>query len=98
MQTERVRVAMLAALLAVLFNVHFAASPGGTLLDAIRRDDAAAVKALIRTNADVNATDENGATALMHAALLAGPQVVRHLLDGGAGVNTANRFGATALM
>lgn len=53
---------------------------------------------LLRTNIDVNATDAGGATALMHAALLAGPQVVRHLLDGGAGVNQANRFGATALM
>ena len=34
----------------------------------------------------------------MHAALLAGPPVVRYLLDGGAEVNAANRFGATALM
>jgi ankyrin repeat protein len=98
MQTNRVRDAGLAGLLAVLFHIHLAAAPDGTLLDAIRRDDAAAVKVLIRSKADVNATDEGGATALMHAALLAGPQVIRHLLDGGASVNTANRFGATALM
>ena len=98
MQTKRVRVAVLAGLLAVLFHIHLTASPGGTLLDAIRRDDAAAVRVLIRSNTDVNASDAGGATALMHAALLSGPQVVRHLLDGGAGVNTANRFGATALM
>ena len=44
MQTKRVRVAVLAGLLAVLFHIHLTASPGGTLLDAIRRDDAAAVK------------------------------------------------------
>ena len=98
MQIKRVRVAVLAGLPAVLFHIHLAASPGGTLLDAIRRDDAAAVRVLLRTNADVNASDAGGATALMHAALLAGPPVVRHLLDGGAEVNTANRFGATALM
>jgi|KBSSwiStaDraftv2_1062776.scaffolds.fasta_scaffold05008_7 ankyrin repeat protein len=98
MQTKRVRAAVLAGLLAVLFDVHFAASPGGTLVDAIRRDDAAAVKGLVRTGAGVNDADSGGATPLMHAALLAGPQVVRQLLDGGAAVNTANRFGATALM
>ena len=73
MQIKRVRVAVLAGLLAVLFHIHLAGSPGGTLLDAIRRDDAAAVRVLLRTNADVNASDAGGATALMHAALLAGP-------------------------
>lgn len=98
MHTKGVQVAGLAGLLAVLFHIHLTAAPGGMLLDAVRRDDAAAVRALIRSHADVNATDTGGATALMHAALLAGPQVVRHLLDGGAEVNTANRFGATALM
>ena len=98
MSTNRVRIAGLMGLLAVLFHIHVTASPDGTLLDAIRRDDAAAVKVLIRSDAGVNATDASGATPLMHAALLAGPRVIRQLLDGGADVNAANRFGATALM
>jgi ankyrin repeat protein len=93
-----VRVPLLVVLLAILFYSHLHASSGGTLLEAIRRDDESSVKALIRAGADVNARDESGATPLMHAALVAGPQVVRRLLDAGAAVNTANQFGATALM
>src|SRR5262245_16757876 len=93
-----VRFPLLVVLLASLFYSHLSASFGGTLLDAIRRDDGSGVKALIRSGADVNVRDEDGATPLMHAALLAGPGVVRQLLDAGAAVNTANRFGATALM
>ena len=49
MQIKRVRVAVLAGLLAVLFHIPLTGSPGGTLLDAIRRDDAAAVRVLLRT-------------------------------------------------
>jgi ankyrin repeat protein len=98
MPINRVQVAGLVGLLTVLFHIHLTASSGGTLLDAIRRDDAAAVKVLIRADASVNAADASGATPLMHAALLAGPRVIRQLLDRGAEVNTANRFGATALM
>jgi ankyrin repeat protein len=98
MRLTIVRVPLLLVLLALLFHSPVLASSGGTLLEAIRRDDASGVKALIRGGADVNVRDEDGATPLMHAALLAGPRVVRQLIDGGAVVNAANRFGATALM
>ena len=98
MTSSRARIPVAAALLAVLFHVHTAASSGASLLEAIRRDDDSGVKALIRAGADPNLPDEHGTTPLMHAALLAGPRVVRRLLDGGAAVNAANRFGATALM
>src|SRR5262245_40153403 len=94
-----VRVPLLVVLLlAMLFDSHLSASSGGTLLEAIRRDDESGIKALIRGGADLHARDGGGATPLMHAALLAGASVVRELLDAGAAVNAANRFGATALM
>src|SRR5687767_6994071 len=98
MTSSRARIPVAAALLAVLFHVHTAASSGASLLEAIRRNDDAGVKALIRSGVDLNLPDEHGTTPLMHAALLAGPRVVRRLIVGGAAVNAANRFGATALM
>jgi ankyrin repeat protein len=98
MTLSRARIPMAAALLAILFHVHTAASSGASLLEAIRRNDDSGVTVMIRAGADLNLPDEHGTTPLMHAALLAGPRVVRRLLDGGAAVNAANRFGATALM
>jgi ankyrin repeat protein len=69
----------------------------GSLFDAIRRDDPAAVAALARDPA-LNAADESGTTPLMYAVLYARPDVVALLLDRGAAVNSANKYGSTALM
>jgi hypothetical protein len=52
-------------------------------LDAIRRDDAAAVAVLLRVGVEATATDETGARALMHAAVYAWPCIVRHMLARG---------------
>jgi ankyrin repeat protein len=68
------------------------------LLTAIRQGDAAAVRSLLDRGADVNARDETGATALMHAALNADVALVQFLLRKGAEVNLRNRAGATALL
>jgi len=68
------------------------------LLDAIRNDDLAAVRALLASDADANARDDIGATALMHAAVFSSLDCMRALLDGGADVNTSSTGGATALM
>jgi ankyrin repeat protein len=67
------------------------------LLDAIRGDDLAAVTAAAVDPA-LTAADQDGTTPLMRAVLYARPAAIALLLDRGAAVNAANRFGATALM
>lgn len=70
---------------------------GPELFRAIRNDDLAAVRTLLGS-ADVNTTDAQGATALMHAALYASPACLKLLLERGADPNRSNRAGATALI
>jgi ankyrin repeat protein len=70
----------------------------GSLFDAVRRDDLATVKMLVRGGSDVNASDEAGATPLMYASLYSSLESMRFLIDHGAQVNAANKFGATVLM
>jgi len=67
-------------------------------LEAVRNDDAAAIKRLIHSGADLNGRNEVGATALMYAAAFASEDCVRLLLDAGADVNATSNAGATALM
>ena len=69
-----------------------------SLLDVIRRGDAAAVQALLKAGADPNVREETDATALMYAAIYSSPTTMRLLLDRGADVNAANSNGSTALM
>jgi len=59
---------------------------------------------LIKAGADVNARNNEGRTALMHASWLTGPQneqvqieVVKTLIDAGADVNPKDNDGKTAL-
>jgi ankyrin repeat protein len=84
--------------------VGLAAAPIGLsaaddrLVDAIRKNDRAAVAALIGAGADVNAADASGVTPLMYAGLLADTDVVGELLKGGAAVNARGASGATALL
>lgn len=70
----------------------------GSLLNAVRRDDVAAVAAAAADAAAVNAPDDSGATPLMYAVLYSRPAVVDLLLERGAALNAANQFGSTALM
>ncbi len=73
-------------------------APGEKLLQVIRKSDLEAAKALVRKGASVNTKDSSGTTALMHAALGAGPECVRFLLEKGADPNAKNNAEATALM
>lgn len=68
------------------------------LLDALRRADSAAVRALLASGADPNLRDSTGATALMYAALYGSMNDMTLLIDRKADVNAANAAGATALM
>ncbi len=67
------------------------------LVDAAEKHDAAAVSALLKQGADVNATQPDGATALHWAAHWNDLAVAKALLAAHAAVNTANDYGVTPL-
>lgn len=67
------------------------------LVDAAKRGDAAAVRALLDGGADVDARDATGASALMLAVLYGDADLVKLLLERKADPNAANAMGATAL-
>jgi ankyrin repeat protein len=68
------------------------------LLVAIREGDHARVQKLLRTGSDVNTTDADGTTALMHSVIESDGAMMKILLDSGAEVNARNMVGSTALM
>jgi uncharacterized protein len=68
-----------------------------SLIDAVRSGDAAAVRALIQQHADVNVTENDGATALHWASYRDDLASADLLLRAGAKVNAANDLGATPL-
>jgi ankyrin repeat protein len=70
---------------------------GQTLVDAARRRDAAAVSAQLKSHANPNETQPDGATALHWAAHWDDRAMAESLLRAGASVNRANEYGATAL-
>ena len=79
-----------------------AAQPPGQPTDdvykAIRTNDMATLRTLVRTAADANAKTQSGDPLLMVAAAAGSADAVRFLLDQGADVNAQNAFGATALI
>ncbi|CAE7588566.1 unnamed protein product [Symbiodinium sp. CCMP2592] len=56
------------------------------------------VEQLLRQNADPNAPDRLGNTALLCAAAQGHPELIQPLLDAGAQLEVCNRIGATALL
>ena len=77
---------LLAALLAV--------SP---LVDAVKQQDVAAVRSLLKAGADVNAPEGDGATALHWAVHAEQIELTRMLIAAGATVDVANDLGITPL-
>ena len=78
------------------------AAPGATaqqavLADAMQRGDAAAVRSLLAQNADVDARQGDGATALHWAAYLNDAETAAALIRAGADVDAANDYGVTPL-
>jgi len=71
-----------------------AASP---LIDAVKRQDSAAVNALLDRKAPVNETEADGTTPLHWAAERDDLKTVGLLLDAGATATAKNRFGVTPL-
>jgi uncharacterized protein len=81
----------------VLFACVPLAAAGAPLIDAVKRQDAAAVNALLDRGATVNETEADGTTALHWAAERDDLKTVGLLLDAGATATAANRFGVTPL-
>src|SRR5450755_991142 len=66
---------------------------GADLIDAVRNDDPAAAAALVKKRADVNAREEDGATALAWAAIRGNIESATLLLKAGANPNLTNEQG-----
>ncbi|MEO8680360.1 MAG: ankyrin repeat domain-containing protein, partial [Vicinamibacterales bacterium] len=84
--------------IAVMLTVSMSASSADSIVDATRAHDLAAVKALLKTGADVNAAQGDGMTALHWAAMQGDQDLVQMLLSAGANVRATTRLGGyTAL-
>lgn len=68
-----------------------------TLVDAVKQQDHAAVRALLQKGVDVNAATADGATALHWAVYLDDADMTTRLLDAGAKANVANDLAITPL-
>jgi ankyrin repeat protein len=89
-----------AALVVVsLISVADAAAAGhdARLLDAVRRADGAAVRALLNQHVDVNQPQADGATALHWAVYQEELEIVDLLINAGAVLNARNDLGVTPL-
>jgi ankyrin repeat protein len=67
------------------------------LIDAVKQNDEAAVRALLQKHADVNAREGDGATALHWAVYADHEAIARVLVTAGADVNAANDLAITPL-
>src|SRR6267142_552618 len=70
---------------------------GANAADAAQRKDAAALRALVKQRADVNAAQPDGTTALHWATHWNDAELVDLLLRAGANAKAVNRYGATPL-
>lgn len=85
-------------LIAIGLSTAAASGAQDSLIDAAGAGDPFRVEALLGANADVNAKNELGSTALMAASYAGHLQVVRLLLAANADVNAKRRNGNTALV
>ena len=67
------------------------------LVDAVKKADKTAVRALLQQRVDVNAAEPDGTTALHWAARVDDLETADLLIRGGANVKAANRYGVTPL-
>jgi uncharacterized protein len=74
------------------------AAGDGALVQAARRDDLAAVRALIAKRESVNEASKDGSTPLLWAAYHSNVAMTRALIAAGAKTNTPNKYGITPLL
>lgn len=72
--------------------------PAGKLIEAARSDDKYEVTRLLNRGADINERDEQGNTALYHAANRGYTELARLLAERGANIDTRNKAGDTPIM
>jgi ankyrin repeat protein len=82
---------------ALICTVAVSASSTSPLADAVEKLDHAAIRALVKGHADVNAAQVDGMTALHWAAYHDDREVVELLVKSGANVKAASRYGVTPL-
>jgi len=88
----------IAALLATVWLVSVGISSAqGRLIDAVRANDAGAVRTLLDARADANSVQPDGTTALHWAVERDAIEIVQLLIRAGANVKATNRYGATPL-
>src|SRR5262245_14320239 len=92
----RLRSAVWLLALPLAIGLHAAGDATG-LMDAARRGDASAVRALIGSRADVNAAEPDGMTALHWAVRAGNRPTVEVLLRAGAKASAVTRYGVTPL-
>jgi ankyrin repeat protein len=80
-----------------LAALAFGAAPDPRLIQAARKNDLVAVRALVKQRADVNATQGDGASALHWAAYADNLAMVDLLIRAGARVDASNNLGSTPL-
>src|SRR5436309_7037326 len=90
---------LLAPAVAIVLSIPAAASAAdGRLIDAVKRQDVAAVERLLKAGTDVNVALADGTTALHWAAYLDDLPLADRLLRAKANVNAANELQVTPLM
>jgi len=92
-----IKVWISAACLAALFAISGSAAAASDVADAAMLGDATALRSLLEQQADVNAAQADGATALHWAVYREDLDIARLLIDSGADTSAANRSGATPL-
>ena len=85
-------------LAAAVFWTGARASGDSPLTKAVKSRDVQAVRALLKSGADVNARGGDGSTALVWAANVSNAGIARALISAGATVDVANDFGITPLL
>jgi ankyrin repeat protein len=91
------RITRLVLLLSLVFGAGLTAAGSSPLIDAVRRGDHEAVRALLRSKVDVNAPAPDGTTALHYAVQGNDVELVSMLIRAGADVKAANRYGVPVL-
>ncbi len=87
-------------LVALLLSTGLLADGNGglTLAEAVKQQDAAAVRSLLRQGADVNTPQADGSTALHWATHLDDLEIVKLLVQARADAGAANRYGVRPLL
>src|SRR5688500_17707868 len=84
-------------LLGLIVSVSLAAAREVPLIDAVKNDDVAALRALVKRPGAAKVTEPDGTTALHWAAQQGNEEIVDLLLKAGASAGAANKFGVVPL-